>query len=1172
MKGVSNRIDSRFRLRKVSAAIATTIALGFSLPVAAKESVDQVTTHQFTIQSQSLAKALLEYSKQTNIDTIAPSRHLNNIVSRSVTGNYSVEEALRILLQNSGMTYEFQSEDVVLISEEKEVEEETEEDGKKAKSDTDVDEEIVVTGSKIIKDPTKLTRQVETYTREEIERSGVTRLDEFLQRVPQNINAPNNFASGDYTRQDFGAGANVFAGSSANLRGLGSQYTLILIDGRRPARGGQYGEITDISSIPLSQIERIEILFDGAAAQYGADAVGGVINIITSRDYEGLETSFTYEETQRGGGQRINASIARTTKWENGSFSISFDYQGQKSVESATRPELNFIQGALFTAPPASPGNVSGAEGNDGFVRPIFYVADINGDGDTLDVVEIVNDQGETELFHERISGGARIPSESQPFLVDYDRRDRRPEDRLDPLLPVDGLEWQPIYQAAIPELEPGQELTLYDMGIDGEFRQLDDELQSFAGFGTSLAPEDETFATRMRFQYDFSERLRIGLNASYSETERSSNTDNTFTEFTVEPNVPGNVFRDEVVFSFAAPLPLQTQEVDLWAGSFAGTIDYDLTDDWELSVDFSYSVGDNRSSRVNDLNDNFDNVVEDGFVIVNTQEERALLDFLEPVPVGDETYVTFNNVFGSLLGFNNIEQLNTAVVTPIQHTINKTVSEDYEASLRGQIFELPAGDITVDLSLSYRSSETQSINQNPSLGSSVLGAGDPSEGRLANTWDTTFGNHVEGVGFQALVPLISSDFGVPLVERLDLNVNTRIEGYSGTDLTGKNWSVGFNWGVSDWLIVRANRNHSLRIPFNVRTAGEQVITTRRHGIYDDDRLNLIRRVDGFELSGASPHLRPEENNGTTLGFIITPTFLENFRLSLNFSESETEGQIRSAGTTGRFTEESFETDSVESHPLLQFMTAELAEYYLGEIGEEPLVWDTTMVVRDRRFYNVGSTFNRGVDMSLSYTFSTDFGDWYMQWRHQYMETNEIVVTNLCDQLLDPTTPCEYFFGEQPNVPVDVVGVVDRRQGIATRRNGEDAIPQNRGTFELNWDYRGFGVNLSTTFREETVQLTGDVEDLSPRNANEFRVITTPTRSIDMSMTYDFSGDLFDAPEWLQSTRVQLSINDLWRQEQRIRRETTRADFEVAPFTQLESFRGLDARGRTFRLRVSSSF
>ena len=110
-----------------------------------------------------------------------------------------------------------------------------------------------------------------------------------MRQLPQNLNSTTETIGSSLNNV-----SNFTGASTVNLRGLGSESTLILIDGKRIGYNGFLGGVTDISKIPLSMVERIEVILDGASAIYGSDAVGGVVNIITRKDYEGIELDFNH--------------------------------------------------------------------------------------------------------------------------------------------------------------------------------------------------------------------------------------------------------------------------------------------------------------------------------------------------------------------------------------------------------------------------------------------------------------------------------------------------------------------------------------------------------------------------------------------------------------------------------------------------------------------------------------------------------------------------------------------------------------------------------------------------------------------------------------------------------------------------------------------------------------
>ena len=150
---------------------------------------------------------------------------------------------------------------------------------------------IEVTGSRIKRADVEGALPVTVINRADIDTSGKVSVAELLQS--STFNSFGSFVPSS------GSSAQSF--SEISLRGLGGGRTLILIDGRRAPTSPQAGEGQDLNSIPLAAVERIEILSDGASAIYGADAMGGVINIITRRDFNGVELMYGTSNTERGG-------------------------------------------------------------------------------------------------------------------------------------------------------------------------------------------------------------------------------------------------------------------------------------------------------------------------------------------------------------------------------------------------------------------------------------------------------------------------------------------------------------------------------------------------------------------------------------------------------------------------------------------------------------------------------------------------------------------------------------------------------------------------------------------------------------------------------------------------------------------------------------------------------
>jgi iron complex outermembrane receptor protein len=145
---------------------------------------------------------------------------------------------------------------------------------------------IIVTGSRIRQDPAKSALPLQIINPDDLSREGISNPEQFISYLASNGNSADNLASNSDVVTGAQRGTNGL--SSANLRGQGASATLVLLNGRRVAAHGLSGSAVDVNQIPLAAIDRIEVLKDGASAIYGTDAIGGVINFITKKSYNGL--------------------------------------------------------------------------------------------------------------------------------------------------------------------------------------------------------------------------------------------------------------------------------------------------------------------------------------------------------------------------------------------------------------------------------------------------------------------------------------------------------------------------------------------------------------------------------------------------------------------------------------------------------------------------------------------------------------------------------------------------------------------------------------------------------------------------------------------------------------------------------------------------------------------
>jgi iron complex outermembrane receptor protein len=173
---------------------------------------------------------------------------------------------------------------------------------------------VEVTGSRIKKAAVEGQTPVQTITRADIERSGLTAVADLLQQLTGAGSALNTKfnSSGNFGFPPDGSG--VGAGSATiDLRHLGSKRVLVLVDGIRwvnEASASGVSASTDLNTIPVNIIERIDILEDGASSIYGSDAIAGVVNIITRRNFDGVAVSASYGEYDKGDGEVTSGEIS----------------------------------------------------------------------------------------------------------------------------------------------------------------------------------------------------------------------------------------------------------------------------------------------------------------------------------------------------------------------------------------------------------------------------------------------------------------------------------------------------------------------------------------------------------------------------------------------------------------------------------------------------------------------------------------------------------------------------------------------------------------------------------------------------------------------------------------------------------------------------------------------
>lgn len=322
-------------LAGISMASMTALIAATSTPAYAQSEA----RHNFNIPSQPLAAAIIEYSRQSDTVVTAPARLTRGKMAPAVRGSYTPREALTVLLGGTGLTVQTGASGGTVIVAASTVP--NVDGGDSLETDSS---EIVVTGSHIRGAPS--TSSVTTINRDEAQRSGQTDLGQVIRDLPQNFSGGQNPT---ITAGGQGGFTNVSGSSALNLRGLGPDASLTLINGHRVAFDA-ISQGIDISAIPLAAIERLDVVADGASALYGSDAVAGVANVILRRSVDGIETSARFGAATDGGAATQQYSIVGGSSWRSGGFMLAADYQDstqisarQRSYSSNVAPDTTLI-------------------------------------------------------------------------------------------------------------------------------------------------------------------------------------------------------------------------------------------------------------------------------------------------------------------------------------------------------------------------------------------------------------------------------------------------------------------------------------------------------------------------------------------------------------------------------------------------------------------------------------------------------------------------------------------------------------------------------------------------------------------------------------------------------------------------------------------------------------
>lgn len=345
----------------LATVLATSCASAALYAPAAQAQADQ---RNYDIAAGPLADAIRAYSEASGREVMFDDELARGKRSGGVSGTLTADTALSRLLADTGLVAELISGTLVIHAGNGDAGAAGSIEAPGGIARDAPDGAIIVTGSRI-RGAGPIGSPLIALDRADIEKSGMGSVQQLLQALPQAFGGgPNETTLGATTRN--GAGTDGTYASSVNLRGLGPSSTLVLVDGSRPALGGLGGVFADISLIPVSAIDRIEVLTDGASAIYGADAVAGVVNIRLRNDFEGAETMLR-AGTANGDLGEMQFGQIFGKKWDRGHLVLAYQFSQRGALAAADRAyateDLRPFGGPDYRSLFAVPGTITAANG-----------------------------------------------------------------------------------------------------------------------------------------------------------------------------------------------------------------------------------------------------------------------------------------------------------------------------------------------------------------------------------------------------------------------------------------------------------------------------------------------------------------------------------------------------------------------------------------------------------------------------------------------------------------------------------------------------------------------------------------------------------------------------------------------------------------------------------------
>ncbi|GFE80050.1 TonB-dependent receptor [Steroidobacter agaridevorans] len=701
---------------------------------------------------------------------------------------------------------------------------------------------VTVTGTRIVRDGYEAPTPISVLGTEQLAQMATTNLADSVNRLPalsggrSSHNYSGNISSGT-------AGINTL-----NLRGLGANRTLVLLDGKRmvPATLGTGDTATgapDVNSIPTALIQRVEIVTGGASAVYGSDALAGVVNFILDKEFTGIKGTAQVGETTYHDNESQLYSLALGAPFADsrGHVLFSAEWAGSDEIRGNNRP-WNDAGYQLMNNPAYTPTN------------------------------------GQPQLIKRFNTGMSQATAGG---LITGCYYGTAPNTAVQAGCPLRGTDF--VEGGAYLPFNFGSVISNpYMSGGDWE-RSRNDNLQSL----TMQMDRSTAFG---RASFDVTDNTSVFAELGWSKTRAINHHALRTFDFNLKipvtnPFIPDEI-RNGMIANNVTSLAMGTTNADLppLAGDntrtfkrYALGVEGSFTmagDDWSWDAYAQRSTTEAlQTAPGNRINPNYTKAINS----VRDPSGRIVCSVnADANPANDDPACVPYNPFG--IGVNS-----QAVIDYITETgwADQELTQDVVAiSASGQPFSSWAGPISLAFGAEHRREEVDGV-------ASVLDEASPSV-FFAGNYHASKGDYNVTEGFvETVVPLAAN---VPAAQSLDFNGAVRWTDYS-TSGDVVTWKAGTTWQPIDDIRVRLTRSRDIRAPslgdlFNAGQSGGSNFTDPR-----DQSQYLVTSV-----TIGNPELKPEEADTTGIGIVFSPRFIPGFTMSIDYYSIEIDGAIASLG------------------------------------------------------------------------------------------------------------------------------------------------------------------------------------------------------------------------------------------------------------------------------------